>query len=145
MPPLPEAMSYVTCAALRDRLASSRYAYAQRLSALYEPVLLPVLLVTTKDGATRFCVDYHRLTRLHARTSTPYLVFTKLSTAYRGPSNSHLICGLVLASAHGRCRCSKTAFVTPYRLYEWNVIPFELCNAPATFERMMDNELRGLK
>lgn len=39
----------------------------------------------------------------------------------------------------------KTAFITPYGLYELNVIPFELCNAPATFEQMMDNELRGLK
>lgn len=71
MPPLPEAMSYVTCAALRDRLASSRYAYAQRLSALYEPVLLPVLLVTTKDGATRFCVDYHRLTKITRKDVYP--------------------------------------------------------------------------
>lgn len=52
---------------------------------------------------------------------------------------------MVLASAHGRCRCLKTAFITPYGLYELNIIPFELCNAPATFERMMDNELRGLK
>lgn len=39
----------------------------------------------------------------------------------------------------------KTAFVTPDGLYEFNVMPFGLCNVPATFEQMMDNILRGLK
>ncbi|UYV77489.1 K02A2.6-like [Cordylochernes scorpioides] len=39
----------------------------------------------------------------------------------------------------------KTAFVTPDGLFEFKVIPFGLCNAPATFERIIDNLLRGLK
>lgn len=39
----------------------------------------------------------------------------------------------------------KTAFATPDGLYEFNVLPFGLCNAPATFERMIDTVLRGLK
>ena len=33
----------------------------------------------------------------------------------------------------------KTAFGTRFGLYHWRVIPFGLCNAPATFQWMMDN------
>ena len=40
---------------------------------------------------------------------------------------------------------SKTAFRTSSgQLYEFNRLPFGLCNAPATFSRLMDNVLSGL-
>lgn len=39
----------------------------------------------------------------------------------------------------------KTAFRSQFGLYEYQVMPFGLCNAPATFQAWMDDILRELR
>ena len=38
---------------------------------------------------------------------------------------------------------SQTAFATPYRLFQFKVMPFGLHGAPAMFQRIMDRVLQG--
>lgn len=39
----------------------------------------------------------------------------------------------------------KTAFITHKGQYQWNVLPFGLCNATCSFQRMMNHVLRNYR
>ena len=44
--------------------------------------------------------------------------------------------------AFAKDAAEKMAFVTRYGLYEYTVLPLGLCNAPSTFQRLM-NDIMG--
>ncbi|UYV76724.1 K02A2.6-like, partial [Cordylochernes scorpioides] len=107
----------------------------------------PVVLVEKKDGTWRLCVDYRRLNKITRKDVYPLPRIDDTLDSLRGAS---IFSTMDLKSGYWQIEVDeadreKTAFVTPDRLFEFRVMPFGLCNAPATFERIMDNLLRGLE
>lgn len=106
-----------------------------------------VVLVTKKDRSIRFCIYYHRLNKVTKKDVYPVPGIDDVLDSVRGAS---YFSSFDLRSGYWQIPMAeedkvKTAFVTPDGVSEFNVMPFGLSNAPATFERMMDSVLRGLR
>ena len=71
----------------------------------------------------------------------------RVSESLEAMSGAKVFSTIDLASAYHQVEVEeqdkpKTAFTTPFGLYEWNRMPFRLANAPATFMRLMTNIFR---
>lgn len=111
------------------------------------PWSAPVILVPKGENDVRVCVDYRKLNQitkpdryplpriddlLHQAKAMPYMSTIDLQSGYWQ------------IKVHEDDQ-EKTAFVSPFGIYKFKRMPFGLCNAPATFQRLMDKFVNGLR
>ena len=111
------------------------------------PCSAPILFAE-KKGTTelRMCVDYRGLNKITKKNRYPLPLIDVLLDRVRG---AKYFVKLDLRDAYHLIRIRegdewKTAFKTRYGLFEWLVMPFGLCNTPATFQSYIDQALEGL-
>ena len=111
------------------------------------PWASPVVLVQKRDGSTRFCVDYRKVNAVTRKDAYP---LPRVDDTLDTLSGAKWFSTLDLISGYWQVEMSpqdreKTAFCTHEGLFEFQTMPFGLCNGPATFQRLMDMVLAGMQ
>ena len=95
-----------------------------------------VVVVCKKNGSIPFCVDYQKVNAVTQKDAYP---LPRIDDTLDMLSGSQWFSTLNLVSRYWQVEVlpedrKKIAFCPPEGLYEFNVISFGLCNAPATFQ-----------
>ena len=105
-----------------------------------------LLPVAKKNGKIRWVVDFRGLNTLTLKDSFPLpniednlsrLAHSKVFSALDGTGAYHVI------TIREKDR-PKTAFHTPFGQYQFRQMPFGLCNAPATYSRLVQKVMAGI-
>jgi hypothetical protein len=106
-----------------------------------------IVVVKKKDGSLRFCVDYRQVNEKTIKDSYPLPRIDECLDCLGGAkwfSTMDLRSGYHQVAMEEKDK-DKTTFITRRGAHSFNVMPFGLCNASATFQRLMDCTMRGLQ
>ena len=110
------------------------------------PWSFPLLAVPKKNGRMRWVLDFRSLNRLSTPDRFPLpniddnlsrMAGSKVFSSLDGTGAYHVV------SIRPEDR-EKTAFPTPWGLFQFKQMPFGLCNAPATYCRLVQKVLEGI-
>ncbi|XMA14720.1 hypothetical protein WAI453_007511 [Rhynchosporium graminicola] len=104
----------------------------------------PLMFVNKKDGTLRPCVDFRGLNAITIPNRYPIPLISEILNRL---GEASVYTKLDLLGAYNLIRIAqghewKTAFRTRFGSFEYLVMPFGLCNAPATFQAYIDQCLR---
>lgn len=110
------------------------------------PWAAPVVIVNRPGSDPRFCVDYRGVNQVTQKDPYP---LPRIDESLDFLARGQFITTLDLARGYWQVAVAeesrpKTAFVSHCGLFQFRVLPFGLCNAPVTFQRLMNNVLAGL-
>ena len=105
-----------------------------------------IVLVKEKDGSKKLCIDYRRLNVVTIKDAYP---LPRIDESLDQLAGSCWFSCLDMNSGYWQVELDtgdrqKTAFISRKGWFEFKVLPFGLCGAPATFERLVEIVLAGL-
>src|ERR1700722_12203088 len=103
----------------------------------------PVVIVSKKGGDKRICIDYRKL---NAITKADMYPLPQIDDLLENLGQANWFTTLDLASGYWQVAMNeedieKTAFIIPFGLYEFLVMPFGLSYVPGTFQRLINHVL----
>jgi hypothetical protein len=112
------------------------------------PAAATIIFVPKAHGrGLRLCVDYHGLNKVTIANRYPLLLMSELQARVRG---AKIFTKIDLKNGYNLVRIKpgdewKMVFKTWYGLYEYTIMPFGLCNTPATLQYMMNHIFQDLQ
>src|SRR5437588_12492528 len=115
-----------------------------KIQSSKSPAGAPILFVPKKNGKLRMCIDYRGLNNVTIKNRYPLPL---METLREQVSKAKVFSKLDLRDGYYLIRIKegdewKTTFRMRYGHFEYKVMPFGLCNAPATFQNMIHEVLR---
>ena len=113
---------------------------AKIISPSCSPFASPIVLVRKKNNSLRLCVDYRAVNRFTVKDS---YAIPKIDDLFLTLNGGQWFTSMDLSKAYYQVPLTErakqiSAFTTPFGLFQFERMPFGLCNSPATFQQLMD-------